>query len=80
MAEIRVRNLNEWVVDEFRARAKRHGKSLEGELRELLSNIAQQSKLALSEELRSMRFELRRKYGTFSDSVELIREDRDARG
>ncbi len=31
MADLRVRNLEDWVVAELRARAKRHGKSLEGE-------------------------------------------------
>ncbi len=67
-------------MQEFRARAKRHGKSLEGELRELLTTIASDSKKNLSQELRSMRAELFTKYGVFSDSAKLIREDRDARG
>jgi hypothetical protein len=37
-------------------------------------------KLELANELRQMREELRKKYGTFSDSAALIREERDERG
>jgi plasmid stability protein len=80
MAEVRVRNLEDWVVGEFRARAKLHGNSLEGELRDVLSREATRTKQELRAELIQMRDELRTKYGTFSDSAELIREDRDARG
>jgi len=44
MEELRVRKIEDWVVEEFRARAKRNGKRLEGELRELLTTIASDSK------------------------------------
>ena len=36
MAEVRVRNLDDWVVGWFRSQAKQHGQSLEGELRQTL--------------------------------------------
>ncbi len=38
MAEIRVRNLPSDVVGEWKDRAKRHGRSLEAELRELITD------------------------------------------
>ena len=41
---------------------------------------AMRPKLELADELRRMRGELRAKYGTFSDSAAMIRDDRDARG
>jgi plasmid stability protein len=36
MADVRVRKLEDWVVNWFRVQAKRHGRSLEGELRQAL--------------------------------------------
>lgn len=80
MTEVRVRNVDDWVVESFRLRARAHGKTLEGEIRDLLSEEAMRPKRALAEELYRMREELRQKYGTFSDSAALIREDRESRG
>lgn len=80
MAEVRVRNIDDWVVSWFRAQAKQHGSSLEGELRRVLTETVLAKKKALSNEMRSQLDVLRKKYGTFSDSAIGIREDRDARG
>jgi plasmid stability protein len=80
MTEVRIRDVDPWIVESLRLRARSHGKSLEGELRELLRQEAMRPKQELADELRQMRGELRAKYGTFSDSAILIREDRDARG
>jgi plasmid stability protein len=80
MAEVRVRNLDDWVVGWFRAQAKRHGQSLEGELRQTLKDVALDRKRVVADRLRANLKEMEEKYGTFSDSAALIREDRDARG
>ncbi len=80
MTEVRVRNVDDWIVEAFRRRAKGKGNSLESELRELLREEALRPKRELAEELRGMLSELREKYGTFSDSAVLIREDRESRG
>jgi antitoxin FitA len=80
MTELRIRNVDPWIVESLRLRARANGKSLEGELRELLRLEAMRPKERMAEEMRLMREELREKYGTFSDSAALIREDRDARG
>jgi plasmid stability protein len=80
MTEVRIRNVDDWVVESLRLRARSKGQSLEGTLRELLHQEAMRPKQELAGELRRMREELRKKYGTFSDSVALIREDRDRRG
>jgi plasmid stability protein len=80
MTDVRIRNVDPWVVESLRLRARENGTSLEGELKKLLRQEAMRPKRELAEELHHMRGELREKYGTFSDSTALIREDRDARG
>jgi plasmid stability protein len=80
MTELRIRNVDNWIVESLRLRARSIGQSLEGSLRELLHQEAMRPKLELASELRQMREELRKKYGSFSDSTVLIREERDRRG
>ena len=80
MTDLRIRNVDDWIVHSLRLHARANGKTLEGALRELLSQEAMRPKLELADELRQMREELRKKYGTFSDSAALIREERDERG
>ena len=80
MKDVRVRKLDDWVVSWFRTQAKRHGRSLESELRSALRDAALQRKQELAAELRADLAALEQKYGTFSDSAVLVREDRDARG
>ena len=80
MGDVRVRKLEDWVVGWFRSQAKRHGRSLEGELRDALTEAALRRKKEIAAGLRADLQELESKYGIFSDSAKLIREDRDARG
>jgi plasmid stability protein len=79
MTELRIRNVDEWVVDSLRRAARAHGQSLEAALRQLLREQAMRPKTELANQLRQMRAELRDKYGTFSDSTEVIRAERDER-
>jgi antitoxin FitA len=80
MTDVRVRNVDEWVVDALRTRARANRRSLEGELRELLRQEALRPKQELAAELRSMLDELRDRPRSFSDSAAIIREIRDERG
>lgn len=80
MKELRIRNVDDWVVEWHRTQAKRDGKSLESELREILTENALASKRALADELRAGLDEFRSQGRVFSDSTKLIRDDRDARG
>jgi antitoxin FitA len=80
MAEIRVRKLEEWVVDALRARAKRHGQSLEGELRRLLCDEAKRPRFEAAERATALRAAIAQEHGLLPDSAASIREDRDARG
>lgn len=80
MTEVRIRNVDDWVVDELRQQARLKGQTLEGTLRELLHQEALCPRRELANKLREMREALREKYGTFADSTALIREERDAHG
>jgi len=74
MAQFLVRDLDEKAVERLKARAKRHGRSLQGEVKQVLERAAGYS---LEEALRSagkIRRSLRG--GRFADSAKLIREVR----
>jgi plasmid stability protein len=80
MKELRIRKLDEWVVASLRARAKRHGRSLEAELRVLLAEEARRPRREFLERTRALRASIQAECGLLPDSTPLIREDRDARG
>jgi len=75
MAQILVRGLKPETVKGLKARAKLHGQSLEGEVRSVLESAAFYS----VEEARAMMERWQKHWGDrkFSDSTELIREDRE---
>ena len=75
MAQVLVRGLADDVVDRLKARAKRNGRSLAAELRLVLEEAAGQD----LDEARAALERVRALFAgqTFSDSAELIREDRE---
>jgi len=77
MGQVIVRNLDERVLKALKARAKLTGRSLEQELRDILtdaSHLNAEEKLSLLNRIRAM------SGGPYSeDSVALIRQDRDRR-
>ncbi len=80
MPDVKIRRLPDWVVATVKARAKAAGRSLEEELRILLTEAASRPRLERAAELSAFRQMLRRKYGTVSDSTVGIRADRELRG
>lgn len=80
MKELRIRNVDDWVVEWHRTNARHGGRSLESELRQILTDYALTSKRALADELRAGLDAFRSQGRVFSDSATLIREDRDRRG
>ena len=80
MAQILVRNLDDGVVKKLKDRARGNGRSLQAEVKMILEKEADEPKLdmraarKLADEIRS-----RLKGREFSDSAELIRQDRDSR-
>jgi len=79
MSELRIRNMDDWVVSELRARSKRHGRSLEAELRELLRTEAGRPRREAAERARELREAIAQEHGVLPDSSELIRDDRNSR-
>ena len=80
MGEVRVRHLPEEVVDEWKARAERHGHSLQEELRTLLEEEAYRPRREMVARLRKLQDAIRAGSGELPDSTPGIREERDRRG
>ena len=74
MAQVLVRDLKADVVARLKARAKRHGRSLQTELKEILETASRHSAI----EARAVAARIRRQLAghAHSDSVELLAEDR----
>jgi plasmid stability protein len=77
MPDVRVRNLDEWVISELKDRARRHGNSLDKELRTLLTDEATRPRREVAERAAEIREAIRAEGGTLSDSTRYIREERD---
>ena len=77
---MKIRKLEPWVVESFRARARQAGRSLEEELRHLLTDTARERRRRFIAELDELNAKLREKYGELPDSTPLIREERDRYG
>ncbi len=78
MPEILVRGLDQKTVKRLKQRAKISGRSLQQEVRDILERAA--TTLTMEEARRLSEMWHRRLAGrSFSDSAELIREDRDTR-
>jgi len=63
MAEMKIRKLDERLVETFRARAWQAGRSLEEVLRQLLTDTARDRRRQLIAELDELNAGLRDKYG-----------------
>lgn len=76
MAQVLVRDLDAAVVERLKERARRNGRSLQKETKAILEAAATTLTMA---EARLAAERIRSRFGdrTFSDSAELIREDRE---
>jgi antitoxin FitA len=74
MAQVLVRNLDEQVVERLKAEAEKRGVSLEGHLREILTDRVRPTMREIRERFQN----IQESYGdqTLSDSAELIHEER----
>ena len=80
MAELRIRNLDDWVTSWLKAQAKLHNRSLEKELRELLTETVRSRKHQITAELLTELESLEQQHGLFVNGTKGIREERDKRG
>lgn len=77
MAQVLVRNLQDKVVARLKKRAKTRGRSLQAEVKTILEEAAKEEFADFWKEAERIRERLKRSGKKFSDSAELIREDRD---
>jgi plasmid stability protein len=79
MAQLIVRNIPEAVMEDFRKLARRRGTSVEGEVRALITSAvdrdAQRRRFRLASKRQVASFQTDGR--GFTESAELIREDRD---
>jgi plasmid stability protein len=81
MAQLKVRQLEDWVAQALRARARQRGVSLEEEVRATLSASVLARRRAFARRAAAVRAAAGGKAGRVRlDSVRLIREERNARG
>ena len=78
MAQILVRNLDQEVVDKLKSQARKNGRSLQTEVKLVLTRHALEPTVDMETAQKMLaKFRKRFKGKKFSDSTELIREDRD---
>jgi len=76
MANVLIRNISDEVLDKIKSMAKHRNRSLQQELSEAIENIANQSTLDFFQKAKELREKLRKKKVRFTDSAELLSEDR----
>lgn len=76
MAQVLVRQLDKKVVIRLKKRAKEHGRSLQSEVKTILEEAVPDYEAAWKR-IESFRTRLGKSGRTFTDSADLIREDRD---
>ncbi len=74
MPNILIRDVSQKTVDQLKARAKQHNRSLQGEVKHLVEETVKATGETALLRARKIRATFGRK--TFSDSAELLREDR----
>ncbi len=76
MAQVLVRQLDSQVVARLKKRAKEHGRSLQSEVKTILEDAVPDYEAAWKRIERFRKY-LKKSGRTFSDSADLLREDRD---
>jgi len=80
MADVKIRRVPDWVVAAHKSKAERAGRSLEEELRALLTDAAMRPQQDCIARMSAFRDRLRSQYGSLSSSTPHMREDRETRG
>jgi len=74
MPNILIRDVSQKTVDQLKTRARQHNRSLQGEVKHLVEDSVKTTGEAALLRARKIRSSFGKK--TFSDSAELLREDR----
>ncbi|MBU0725378.1 MAG: hypothetical protein KJ904_07205 [Alphaproteobacteria bacterium] len=77
MADVKIRKLSDWVVETLKIRARSAGRSLEEELRHVLTEAAMEPRRRFLERATALRADIRDQHGILPDSTPGIRQERD---
>jgi plasmid stability protein len=77
MANVLIRNIPDDVIEELKLRAKSNNRPLQRELRGILLEIARRPFGDIVQRAAEIRLKLSGERRSFTDSAELLREDRD---
>jgi len=76
MANVLIRGISEKTLERLKSLAKQHNRSLQQELKGMLENLTSHYPSDISKKALAIRKKLREKGISFSDSADLLREDR----
>lgn len=77
---VRVRDLDSGIVAKLKAQARRHGRTLQQELKTLLTEAVLRPRQTLAKRLRDLQSRVRAEHGELPDSTVMIRDERDRWG
>lgn len=77
MADVKIRNLPDWIINWHKKRAEKEGVSLEEHLRAALKEDVMEDRRRLVADLDKLVAEIRAETGVLPDSTPLIREARE---
>lgn len=80
MRDVRVRGVDEEVLAELKAQARRRGRTLNAELQDLLTEAATRPRREMIQRLEELHEAIRGEHGVLPDSTASIREERDRIG
>ena len=80
MAEVKIRKLPDWVVDHHKRNAQKAGRSLEEELRILLTTDATGRRDYWLTQAAKTREKIRKRRGDLHELVDIIRQERERLG
>ena len=80
MAEVKIRKLPDWVVAHHKRNAEKAGRSLEEELRVLLTEGAAGQREYWLERAAELHEKIRKRRGPIPDLIKIIREERERLG
>ncbi|MBI5280651.1 MAG: hypothetical protein HY858_03135 [Candidatus Solibacter usitatus] len=80
MAEVKIRNIPDWLCEWHRKRAEAQGASLEEYLRLLLADTYRAKRADVAAECRTLRSDIKKRHGVLSDSTPIIGKNRAALG
>jgi plasmid stability protein len=80
MSDVKIRNLDDRLVNTYRGMADQAGISLEEQLRRVLADYLSQERQAMIADIKRGLDEMHEKYGVMEESWPGIRAERDERG